>query len=311
MPEVSVVIPVYDEEAVLPALFSRLYPVLDALGVPYEVIFVDDGSRDRSVALLADRYEARPDVTHVIVFTSNFGQHMAVLAGFAEAQGRFVVTLDADLQNPPEEIPRLVSALSEGADYVGTVRENREDPAWRRLASGVMNGLRRKTTGLAMRDQGCMLRGYDRSIVDLINACPETSTFVPALAYSFARAPREIAVAHAQRAAGRSKYTLARLLRLSFDLVTGFAVVPMHAFALTGLVVCGAALAGLLAAAIAAKGLLALLATAFLLIGIGLVGIGILGEYVVRIDREVRRRPRYVIRKTLSRKRAEQDHFVF
>jgi undecaprenyl-phosphate 4-deoxy-4-formamido-L-arabinose transferase len=173
-----------------------------------------------------------------------------------------------------------------------------------------MNGLRQKTTGLAMRDQGCMLRGYDRSIVDLINACPESSTFVPALAYSFARAPREIAVAHAERAGGRSKYTLGRLLRLSFDLVTGFAVVPMHAFALTGLVVSGAALAGLLVAAVRRKGLLVLLAAAFLLIGIALVGIGILGEYVVRIDREVRRRPRYVIRTTLSRSATEHDHFV-
>jgi undecaprenyl-phosphate 4-deoxy-4-formamido-L-arabinose transferase len=262
------------------------------------------------VALLSGRYDARPDVTRVVVFTSNFGQHMAVLAGFSEARGRLVVTLDADLQNPPEEIPRVISALNEGADYVGTVRENRRDATWRRWASGLMNALRQTTTGLAMRDQGCMLRGYDRSIVDRINACPESSTFVPALAYSFARAPREIAVAHAERAGGRSKYTLGRLLRLSFDLVTGFAVVPMHAFALTGLAVSGAALAGLLVAAFAAKWLLVLIAAAFLLIGIALVGIGILGEYVVRIDREVRRRPRYVIRTTLSRERTEHDHYV-
>jgi undecaprenyl-phosphate 4-deoxy-4-formamido-L-arabinose transferase len=314
MLEVSIVVPVYDEEAVLPALCSRLYPVLDGLGTSYEVIFVDDGSRDRSAALLADRYDARPDVTRVVVFTGNFGQHMAVLAGFAHAKGRFVVTIDADLQNPPEEIPRVVAALAGGADYVGTVRENRRDAAWRRWASGLMNRIRERTTGLAMRDQGCMLRGYHRTIVDLVNACPETTTFVPALAYSFARAPREITIEHAPRAAGRSKYTLSRLMRLSFDLITGFAVVPMYVFALAGVAVSCASLVGILAAAAAAQGLLALLFAAFLLIGIALVGIGILGEYVVRIDREVRRRPRYVIRTTLGAtraERAEHDHVVF
>jgi undecaprenyl-phosphate 4-deoxy-4-formamido-L-arabinose transferase len=157
-PQVSVVIPVYNEEAVLPALFARLYPALDALGTRYEVIFINDGSRDRSAALLREQFERRPDSTRVVLFNGNFGQHLAIMAGFEASRGERVVTLDADLQNPPEEIAKLLAKMDEGFDYVGTVRAERQDTAFRRHASRLMNAIRERITRIHMTDQGCMLR---------------------------------------------------------------------------------------------------------------------------------------------------------
>ncbi|MDH5207665.1 MAG: glycosyltransferase family 2 protein, partial [Burkholderiaceae bacterium] len=131
-PVLSVVIPVYNEEEGLPALFGRLFPALDALALSYEVLFVNDGSTDRSAGLLAEQQRSRPDVTRVVLFNGNYGQHMAVLAGFEHSRGDMIVTLDADLQNPPEEIGRLVEKMREGYDYVGTIRRQRQDDLWRR-----------------------------------------------------------------------------------------------------------------------------------------------------------------------------------
>ncbi|MDH5340735.1 MAG: glycosyltransferase family 2 protein, partial [Rubrivivax sp.] len=198
----SVVIPVYNEEAVLQALFDRLYAALDAMGERYEVIFVNDGSRDRSAQMLAAQFQRRPDVTRVVLFNGNFGQHMAILAGFEHVRGDITITLDADLQNPPEEIPRLVAAVREGHDYVGTIRRLRNDTRFRRFASKAMNGLRERITRIEMTDQGCMLRAYDRALVETLNACREVNTFIPALAYTFAASPTEIEVAHEERFAG-------------------------------------------------------------------------------------------------------------
>ncbi|MGH8677066.1 MAG: glycosyltransferase family 2 protein, partial [Burkholderiales bacterium] len=153
-PELSVVIPVYNEEEGLPILFRRLYPALDALGLSFEIIFVNDGSRDRSGAILREQFQQRPDVTRVIMFNGNFGQHMAIIAGFAHCRGRRIVTLDADLQNPPEEICKLLAAMDRGHDYVGTIRRHRQDSAFRRRASHLMNKIRERITHIKMTDQG-------------------------------------------------------------------------------------------------------------------------------------------------------------
>src|SRR5919107_501327 len=236
-PELSVVVPVYNEEAGLPALFARLYPALDALQVPYEVIFVNDGSRDRSAALLREQFTARPDVTRVILFNANYGQHLAILAGFERVRGQRVVTLDADLQNPPEEIGKLLTAMDAGADYVGGVRLRREDAWWRRTASRLMNRLRERITGIRMTGQGCMLRAYSRDIVQAVAASREVSTYIPALAYTFAARPTEVEVEHEERAAGESKYSFYKLVRLNFDLVTGFSLVPLQLFSMFGMAV--------------------------------------------------------------------------
>ena len=307
----SVVIPVYNEEAGLPALFARLYPALDALGKSYEVIFVNDGSRDRSAALLREQFAKRPEVTRVILLNGNFGQHMAIMAGFERVRGERIVTLDADLQNPPEEIGKLLARMDQGCDYVGGVRAERNDNAFRRFGSHAMNRLRERITRIRMTDQGCMLRAYSREIVDAINACREVSTFIPALAYTFAQAPAEVEVAHEARAAGTSKYSLYGLIRLNFDLVTGFSVVPLQIFSLFGIGVAIVSvlvyLAVMLQRVLAGEPLDTLRTfwdrdiLQFFLIGIVLFGLGLVGEYVGRIYQQVRQRPRYLVQAVLEK----------
>ncbi|WP_035055169.1 glycosyltransferase [Andreprevotia chitinilytica] len=307
-PIVSIVIPVYNEEDGLQALFDRLYPALDALGKTYEVIFINDGSRDKSPALLADQYHKRPDVTRVILFNGNFGQHRAILAGFEHARGEQVVTLDADLQNPPEDIKTLLDEMDKGHDYVGSIRRQRNDSWWRHVASRAMNNLREKLTKIKMTDQGCMLRAYSRRIIDTINQCAELHTFIPALAYSFSQHPTEVIVGHEERHAGESKYSIYSLIRLNFDLMTGFSIVPLQAFSMLGMLVSlgsGALVILLILRRIfvgpEVGGLFTLFAIAFFLIGIALFGIGLLGEYIGRIYHEVRQRPRYLISAILQR----------
>jgi len=307
----SVVIPVYNEEAGLPALFARLYPALDKLGVAYEVIFVNDGSRDRSAAVLREQFQKRPDVTRVVLLNGNFGQHMAIMAGFERCRGERVVTLDADLQNPPEEIARLLEAMDAGHDYVGGVRVQRQDPKLRKILSRAMNRIRERITRIHMTDQGCMLRAYSRDIIQAINECREVSTFIPALAYTFASNPAEVEVAHEERAAGESKYSYYRLLRLNFDLITGFSLVPLQLFSLFGIGV--AVFSVLFYVVVMIQRLLAgapvdALRTfwdrdilQFFLIGIMLFGLGLVGEYVGRIYQQVRHRPRYLVQAVLEK----------
>ena len=157
-PQLSIVIPVYNEEQGLQTLFDRLYPALETLGISYEVLFVNDGSRDRSAAILREQFQARPDVTRVILFSGNFGQHMAIMAAFEQCRGERIVTLDADLQNPPEDIGLLLAKMDEGHDYVGSIRRQRNDSMWRHVASRAMNGLRERITRIKMTDQGCIDR---------------------------------------------------------------------------------------------------------------------------------------------------------
>ena len=306
-PDLSVIIPVYNEEEGLPALFARLYASLDALHTTYEIVFINDGSRDRSAALLREQFQKRPDVTRVILFNGNFGQHMAIMAGFSHARGRRVVTLDADLQNPPEEIGNLMAAMDDGHDYVGTIRRDRQDSAFRRYASRVMNRVRERITRVKMTDQGCMLRAYSRDIVDAMANSREVNTYIPALAYTYAANPIEIQVAHEERAAGESKYSYYQLLRLNFDLITGFSVVPLQMYSILGFLVSLLALAffGIILYrrfmyGSEAEGLFTLFAIVFLLLGVALFGIGMLGEYVGRIYQQVRERPRYLIQAILE-----------
>ena len=308
--ELSIVIPIYNEEAGLARLFERLYPALDALSMPYEIVFINDGSRDRSAGMLAEQFRLRPDVTRVVLFNGNYGQHMAILAGFAETRGDIVVTLDADLQNPPEEIVNLVAKMREGYDYVGSIRRERRDSAWRTYASRAMNRLRERITRIHMTDQGNMLRAYGRNVIDLINQCSEVNTFVPALAYTFARNPTEIVVGHEERSAGESKYSLYSLIRLNFDLVTGFSLVPLQFFSLLGIALAffSAALFFLLLArrflfGAEVEGVFTLFAITFFLLGVTLFGIGLVGEYVGRIYEQVRGRPRYVVQTILQQDR--------
>ena len=307
----SIVIPVYNEEAGLPALFARLYPALDALGLAYEVIFVNDGSRDRSAAILREQFAKRPDVTRVVLLNGNFGQHLAIMAGFERCRGERIVTLDADLQNPPEEIAKLLARMDEGHDYVGGIRRLRQDPWLRRMLSRLMNRLRERFTKIRMTDQGCMLRAYSRDIIQAINQSREVSTFIPALAYTYARSPAEVEVAHEERVAGESKYPFYRLVRLNFDLVTAFSVVPLQLFSLFGIAVAVLSvvfyLVVMLQKLLSGEPLSALRTfwdrdiLQFFLTGIVLFGVGLVGEYVGRIYQQVRDRPRYIIQAVLEK----------
>lgn len=307
-PYLSVVIPVYNEEANLPPLFERLTTVLDAQQQHYEIIFTNDGSRDNSGLLLAGFHAARPDQVRVIEFNRNYGQHQAIMAAFERARGEVIVTLDADLQNPPEEIPKLLAAIAAGHDVVGGYRQLRQDSWFRRNASRLLNRVRERTTKIVMRDQGCMLRAYRRDIVQHITAMQESSTFIPALAMSFASNPAEVAVDHAARASGVSKYRLFDLLRLNFDLMTGFTILPLQIFTMIGMLV--SLLSGVFVVYLfirrliigpEAEGLFTLFAILFFLVSLVIFGLGLIGEYVGRIYQRVRLRPPYIVRAVLER----------
>ena len=305
---VSVVIPVYNEEASLPELLRRTDAACRQLQRPYEIVLIDDGSRDRSAELLLEAAQ-RPDSPVVaVILNRNYGQHAAIMAGFEQCRGDLVITLDADLQNPPEEIPRLLEEAAKGYDVVGTVRANRQDSALRRWPSRLINLMVQRATGVAMSDYGCMLRAYRRAIVDAMLACGERSTFIPILANSFARHTSEIPVTHAEREHGESKYDLLRLISLMFDLVTCMTTAPLRLLSLAG---GGLALLGILfglllivlrllfGAQWAADGVFVLFAILFLFTGAQLLGMGLLGEYLGRMYHDVRARPRFFIERVV------------
>ena len=311
VPQLSVVIPVYNEELNLPTLFTRLYPVLDALGRRYEIIFTNDGSADRSIELLRTQYAARPDVTRVIDFNANYGQHMAIMAAFERVRGEVIVTLDADLQNPPEEIPKLLAAIDTGHDYVGGYRLNRQDSFFRTYASKLINFAREKTTSIRMTDQGCMLRAYRRPIIDAIVRSGAINTFIPALAYSFSGNPGEVGVKHEERHAGVSNYSFYQLIRLNFDLITGFSIAPLQYFTMFAML-CATGSLALVALLFYRRfllnldretfGVFTLFGILFFLLSVAMIGIGLIGEYVGRTYQVVRARQRYHVKEVLEAK---------
>ncbi len=301
---ISVVIPVFNEEDNLAALIGRLQPVLRSLGRPYEIVMIDDGSRDGSLAILKDLVRENPEL-RVVELTRNYGQHAAIMAGFSIVRGDIVVTLDADLQNPPEEIPRLVAEMENGGyDVVGTIRRRRRDSAFRLGASRLINIVARRITGVHMTDWGCMLRAYRRPVVERMRECHEHATFIPALATVFAKRLTEIEVGHEERHGGKSNYPLRKLINLQFDLVASFSDFPMKMLMYGGILmsvlgVCFGvflAVARLVYGALwAAQGVFTLFAVLFIFVGLQFFALGVIGEYIGRIYREVRRRPEYVI----------------
>ncbi|MGS0736032.1 undecaprenyl-phosphate 4-deoxy-4-formamido-L-arabinose transferase [Pseudomonas sp.] len=305
---VSIVIPVYNEEQSLPELLRRTEAACAQLHHEFEIVLVDDGSRDNSAQILQDASEREGSSIVAVILNRNYGQHAAIMAGFEQCKGDVVITLDADLQNPPEEIPRLVAQAELGYDVVGTVRNNRQDSAWRRWPSRLINLAVQRSTGVAMSDYGCMLRAYRRTIVDAMLACRERSTFIPILANSFARHTTEVLVPHAEREHGDSKYSPMRLINLMFDLITCMTTTPLRLLSILGFsmaflgVLFAVLLIGLrliFGATWAGHGTFVLFAVLFVFTGGQFIGMGLLGEYLGRMYSDVRARPRFFIEKVL------------
>lgn len=292
----SVVIPVYNEEKSLPELHRRLGAVLDRVPEPAEVIFVNDGSLDGSAEIL-EAIRASDSRVTVVELAFNCGQHAAILAGFQVSRGEVVVTLDADLQNPPEEIPKLLVKIREGFDVVGGIRQGRQDPPIRRAISRLVRAFSHGAS-----DYGCMLRAYRRDVVRRVLRCRERALFIPALAATLARRITEVPVAHEERRFGKSRYGALALMRLGFDLLTGFSVLPIQIVSVFGIFT---AIIGLffgiflilrrLYVGPEVEGVFTLFAILFMFLGAVFVAIGVVGEYVARIYIEVRRRPLYTI----------------
>jgi undecaprenyl-phosphate 4-deoxy-4-formamido-L-arabinose transferase len=302
-PRISIVIPMLNEEKNIPALFDRLFRVMRGMSESFEVLCVDDGSRDRTLELLDAAAKANPEL-RVLSFARNFGQHAAVMAGFDASRGDWIITLDADLQNPPEEIPKLVEAFRQGYDVINTIREGRQDTWFRKTASRMTNAMVRKFSGIRLSDFGCMLRGYHHDVVSPMRQRKEFRTFIPALAMLYARRPTEIMVKHAAREQGVSNYSLRKLFSLQLDLITSFSIAPLRALFILGWIIAALGLGFavfLLVQRIiqgpewAAQGVFTLFAVLFFFVGAQFLAFGLLGEYIGRIYQEVRDRPTYLL----------------
>ena len=302
----SVVIPVFNEEENLDELIRRCLLACDQTGCPFEIVLVDDGSSDRSAEIIDLAAKHNSGKVVGVFLNRNYGQHAAVFAGFKQSRGDIIITLDADLQNPPEEIPRLVDAMDKGYDVVGTVRLQRQDSLFRRVASTIINKAVQKSTGVMMHDYGCMLRAYRRHVVEAMLMCKEHSTFIPILANSFARITTEIPVKHEARKQGQSKYSLMKLVMLHFDLLTSMTTFPLRLLSIIGGMISSAGIGfGLFlllmriyfGAEWAAEGVFTLFAILFIFVGAQFIAMGLLGEYIGRVYHDVRARPRYFVQR--------------
>lgn len=304
-PYISVLVPVLNEEESLPELNRRLLKTLISTGKDFEIIYINDGSTD-STPIILEKFHNDDGRVKMIEFNRNYGQHMALFAGFDASAGEIVITIDADLQNPPEEIPKLVAKIEEGYEVVGGYRKQRKDSIFRKLPSLIVNKITSRLLGVKLKDYGCMLRAYRRNIVDYMNMCTESSSFIPALGNMFARRIAEVEVGHQEREKGTSKYSLFKLLRLNFDLMTNFSLAPIQLIGFLGVIIAalglGFALFLLVRRVIVGpemEGTFTLFAILFVFIGIQIFALGVIGEYIGRIYQEVRRRPRFIIKREI------------
>ena len=312
-PELSVVIPVYNETKSLGPLLAELGTVLDGLGLRAEIVAVDDGSTDGSFAELVALVPRQPRL-RVVRLTRNFGQTAALAAGLEHARAPIIVTLDADGQNDPADIPRLLAALGDGVDVVNGWRRPRRDP-WltRRLPSQIANRLISFVTGTALHDYGCTLRAMRASVAKELRLYGEMHRFIPALAADMGARVIELPVRHRPRTAGRSKYGLSRTLRVVLDLLTvkflsGYSTRPIQLFGLVGLVctVLGLGMTAYLGFERLVLGVrlagrpIVLLASLLAIVGVQFVSIGLLGEMLVRTYHESQAKPVYRVREVVE-----------
>ena len=303
---IDVVVPVYNEELNLNAFIERSVNALKGKDYSYRLIFVDDGSGDKSGDVVRKWIKQYPENITLISLNRNYGQHAAIIAGFESCTANVIVTIDADLQNPPEGIPMLVDKMKEGGyDIVGSLRGGgRKDSFFRKIASGAKEHLVRKITKSNIRDSGCMLRAYKKAIIDVVLRCNEKFVYIPVLANSFARKTTEITIEHSERAAGESKYDAWKLLQLFFDILTGSTFMPLRILTIFGGVMAGVSIFFALllitlriffGAVWAGNGVFTLFGVLFFFMGIQFFVFGLIGEYICRISMDVRQRPKFLV----------------
>ncbi len=301
--ELSIVIPVFNEALVLPELHERVKTVCDDLGKSYEILFVDDGSLDGSSIKLQE-LQKNDSAVRVVQFTRNFGQQAAVLAGFRLSCGEIVVQIDSDLQNPPEEIPKLLEALGPNYDLVTTISKNRKDEFWRVAGSKFLKWLGQKVLGNRFRLNLSSFRAMRRSVIKKIDACSDRSRYMAVLASWMAVPSKEIEVEHHNRTKGTTKYSFFDLAILAWDLLAGFSNAPLRFVtymgvfgAIMGFTVTAFLLFQRIVNDILIEGFIVLSAVFAFFAGVQLLSIGILGEYVGRIYLQVQNRPDYIVEK--------------
>jgi len=310
---VSIVIPVYEEEESLPHLYKSIKDVMDKLKRKYEIVFVDDGSRDGTLKVL-ESYQKKDPTVVVVSFRRNFGQTAAMAAGFEYAQGDIIVTMDADLQNDPNDIPKLLEKIK-GHDVVSGWRKKRQDKFLsRRLPSMLANGLISKVTGVHLHDYGCTLKAYRKEVIKSVRLYGEMHRFIPAIASWVGASITEVETNHHPRKFGKSKYGISRTIRVVLDLITvkflqSFSTRPIHAFGPGGLLL---GLIGFIIAlylsfekivlgqSIGGRPLL-FLSVLLMILGVQLVIMGLLGEMLARIYHESQGKPIYTVKKVLGR----------
>jgi len=309
---ISVVIPLYNEEENVQELHSRLKIVLDTLGTEYEVLFIDDGSTDNTLKFLQEIQAGDSNVI-VLSLRRNFGQTAAFAAGFDYSRGDIIITMDGDLQNDPNDIPRLLEQMKDN-DLVSGWRKNRKDPFLsRRLPSIMANWLISKVTGVNLHDYGCSLKAYKRDVIKNLKLYGEMHRFIPAVASWYGVRIAEVETEHHPRMRGKSKYGISRTMRVVLDLITvkflqSFSTKPLQFFGPIGL---ASGMLGFLISAyltiekftvgkdIGSRPLL-LLGSLLIIVGIQFIGMGLLGEMMVRVYHETQKKPIYVIKKVIG-----------
>ena len=315
MPQLSLVVPVFNEEQNLPLLLDAVCAVLEPLARPWEVIFVDDGSRDHSASVLETLFKRDPLHVRVIEFRRNFGQTAAIAAGIDHARGEVIILLDADLQNDPADIPMLLAKLDEGYDLVSGWRKNRKDNALtRNLPSHLANGLISLVTGVRLHDYGCTLKAYRRDVLEGFRLYGEMHRFIPVFAHSVGARIAEVEVNHHPRKFGKAKYGLERTLKVVLDLFTvkfllSYSSKPIYLFGGAGIALMFLGLADLLYLFIrrfwgvpAATSPLLLVGVMFAIMGFQSILMGLIAELLARTYHESQQKPTYHIRSILESK---------
>ena len=309
---ISVVIPLYNEEENVRELYGRLKPVMESLRNEYEIIFIDDGSADNTLSLL-QKIQAADDSVIILSLRRNFGQTAAFAAGFDYSRGDIIVTMDGDLQNDPQDIPKLL-ALMKDNDLVSGWRKKRKDPFLsRRLPSILANALISKVTGVNLHDYGCSLKAYRREVIKNLKLYGEMHRFIPAVASWYGVRIAEVETMHHPRLRGKSKYGISRTMKVVLDLITvkflqSFSTKPLQFFGPIGLL--SGALGFLISLYLSIDKIfsgkdigqrpLLLLGALLIIVGIQFIGMGLLGEMMVRVYHETQKKPIYVIKKVIG-----------